>query len=476
MDSDLRFPKRFDRYRMLASIVWSISILSIWNQRFLSQNFQPVVHKLTTMFVNELHENKTMLMTTNTTIFVNELHENKTMLKTTNTTSHKKKKMLKTMNTTIFVNELHENKTMWRSTNTTNFMNELHENKTTWRSTNTTVIVNELDENKTMLITRNSSSVRRRKVKTPRAVMVIAAFPNDITRLSTLWSELECFSSQFDSIVVAAPYWSRNILDPVLKKATENIPILKNKEIIARYFVNDRYDVGLWCDAFRVKNQTTFGYKTQRSKKHNIKASLLNQFDHFVLINDSVWALEHSSDVLDALRGNQTLQMVSLSYSNLGEEHLIPHGFWLESVKRAFTVKGLRTFLNHKCVPASHPFYCPERTAAWRRKRCIVENFEIFASDLYPPGSLLGLYPSDVPPQFLEGKNPNAGGIRTWVGNVDYWEHLRETMAFPVAKASSRSIFVEEKKRRPNDFLTCSRYIDALVSLNLTFPSHNESL
>lgn len=326
---------------------------------------------------------------------------------------------------------------------------------------------------------------RKKDHSSPRAVLIIAVYPISWTRLSTLWSQLECFTSKIDAIVVAAPDWSRDILDPVLQKAKQSIPILREKMITARYFVNDRYDVGLWCDAVRVTNETTFGYSTTTrtpndTKNHDSQntsmvVSLLKQFDHFVLINDSVWAVEHSSEVLDALRiqrNNQTLQMVSLSYSHLGNETLIPHGFWLESVKRAFTMEGLTTFLKNKCVPATHSFYCPNRLAAWKRKRCIVENFEIDVSKLYPNGTLLGLYPSDVPSRYLEGKNLNVGGIRTWVVNLDYWEHyLREERNFPVAKASWSVLFEEAKKRRPDDFLTCSRYMGALRSLNLTWPS-----
>ena len=100
-------------------------------------------------------------------------------------------------------------------------------------------------------------------------------------------------------------------MQPFIQKAIESIPHLKDTEILIKYHVNDRYDVGLWCDSLK-----------------DTDGAVLNRYDDFVLINDSIWALEkHFNGVLDTLCENN-LTITSLNYVGT------PEVYWLESVFR----------------------------------------------------------------------------------------------------------------------------------------------
>ena len=294
-----------------------------------------------------------------------------------------------------------------------------------------------------------------------KAAMVIAVYPFDWTRVSSLWSQLECFSTNVDTIIVASPRRGRPILDVVIETAKKAIPVLNGKSIQTSYFLNDRYDVGLWCDALLEKSP-------------DFNASLLNEmdspFDSFLLINDSLWAMEHSSELLDSLRQNRSLAMVSLNFNDCSEEFCASHGFWLESVMRAFSRTGVRKFLTQKCVPSDHAHYCVDEPRI-ARKNCIVQNFEKDVVNLFSPGTVCGLYPGTVPTRFFpDGKPVYEFGKSTWVGNLKFWQYLRKELKFPAAKSSHPDILEQIKILRPQDLQTCTKYINELIVMNLTFP------
>jgi hypothetical protein len=62
------------------------------------------------------------------------------------------------------------------------------------------------------------------------AVLIIAAVPRSERHVVALWSELECFSLSFERIVIAAPLWSKDIIDSVISKAVSSIPSLPKVE------------------------------------------------------------------------------------------------------------------------------------------------------------------------------------------------------------------------------------------------------
>ena len=198
------------------------------------------------------------------------------------------------------------------------------------------------------------SSTNSTKISPRTAAFLIAVVPDNEVRFSALWSQLECLydKEKFQSIVIGAPDWAKkeNILQPFIQKAIESIPHLKDAEILIKYHVNDRYDVGLWCDSLK-----------------DMDGAVLNRYDDFVLINDSLWALEKNfTGVLDTLR-EKNLTMTSLNYSDKPNEF-----YWLESVFRGFNKKGMKRYMEHACVPANHRFWCRRKKAKKTRKRCIV--------------------------------------------------------------------------------------------------------
>ena len=94
--------------------------------------------------------------------------------------------------------------------------------------------------------------------------LIIATVPRDEDHARALWSHLECLTERIDRVLVAAPDvdWSRNIVEAIVQDFMlaaainqRSVPIIETV-----YFDNNRYDVGLWCDALATvpKNQATF--------------------------------------------------------------------------------------------------------------------------------------------------------------------------------------------------------------------------
>ena len=295
-------------------------------------------------------------------------------------------------------------------------------------------------------ITTSSKQIK----DTKKRVLIISAVPHNLRHIVALWSQLECFTVGIDHIFLAVPAWSREIISKIIELAKKSIPRFANEEVSVQieYFFNDRYDVGLWCDAIGSLN--------------------INKFDEFGLINDSVFALREFTDVFDAL-SVKNVSLTSLSYSytpkyfkgNPGPEY-----FWVESVYRGFTRGGINIFQKHSCVPADHPFFCPEKDD---NKACIINNFEHDLAIEFPCDKVFGIFPSDTPDVFLE-KNTHE----TWARNGGYWRALVKEANFPVAK-------VKERGQIPKLFSSphlneCTMYynqslIDA-IDLSLAKPRH----
>jgi hypothetical protein len=246
-------------------------------------------------------------------------------------------------------------------------------------------------------------------------LLVIAAVPRDDRHIWTLWSELECFTTNVDHVILSTPTWSRNITTKVMEEAKQIIPRFQDGRttIEAQFYKNDRYDVGLWCDALE-------------------KTSLFKQYFEIGLLNDSIFALREYTAIFDALK-NANISLSSLSYSysaknfrgGSGKEH-----FWVESVFRGLDKTGLQIFKNHSCLPADHPKFCHGQSTK-EQKGCIVNNFEHDLASHFPEGSVMGFYKSDAPP---ETRVRPYKAKMSWASNALYWKKLVEEEAFPVAK------------------------------------------
>ncbi len=273
-----------------------------------------------------------------------------------------------------------------------------------------------------------------------KAVMILATVPLDERHVMALWSELQCFTYRhIDHVLIAAPLWSESIIQTLLTKVKTDIPQFASNQVTisARFFRNDRYDVGLWCDAMETLPE--------------------DEYDDIVLLNDSLFALREFSGIVDILR-EHNLRMTSLNYVTTD-----PKGIWLESVFRGFDKPGVATFRNHSCVPATHPFFCPNEDSVIARKRCITENFEIAIARLYPPNKIQGLYLSDVPEDRWKRRRPYA----TWVVHSGYWRNVMVNQwNFPAAKVTNKSMI---RRLRSHWLRNCTNLFDMSYLEGLDF-------
>ena len=283
-----------------------------------------------------------------------------------------------------------------------------------------------------------------------KRVLVMAAVPRDKRHVLALWSQLECFTIAIDHVILATPLWSKEIISQIVDLARERIPRFSNGEVKIQpeYFLNDRYDVGLWCDAIGSLN--------------------MDEFDEFGLVNDSVFAMRNFTEIFDAL----SLKNVSLTSSGYSYTPKYLKGrsntshFWLESIYRTFTKTGIAIFQNYSCVPEDHPFFCPEEND---NKACIVNNFEHDLAIQYPCDKVYGVFPSDTPRSILR-KNRQ----RLWNKNLLYWKMLKQELDFPLAKVNQPK---QVRKLGPR-LKECTKYYDhsvELIDLSLAIPRHRRN-
>jgi len=277
---------------------------------------------------------------------------------------------------------------------------------------------------------------QKRESRTESAsTLLIAAYPVDTDRLVSVWSFLECFiDKRIRTIVVAAPDWAKdeNILEPFLRNATESIPYLEHIDIIIKYYVNDRYDVGLWCDSLYDENSKVF-----------------NDHDDFILVNDSILALHHYMGVLDLLQKHNNLAMTSLTYSNK------PY-YWLESFFRGFSKKGMKNYMHHMCKPANHTNWCRDKSKV-EAKRCIVDYFEVSVAGIFPHQETAGIYSADVPDEMIKIQRWEKKAM--WHFNFPYWYNLHKKLSFPIMK-SSNPVFLERALNLGVSPLACISHLD----------------
>jgi len=254
-------------------------------------------------------------------------------------------------------------------------------------------------------------------------VLVIASVPIEERHVVALWTELECFVGSASHVVITTTYWARPIIDQLLVRVRNDIPRFSSGEVTIEVFFydNERYDVGLWCDALQ---------------------GLRDRYQNFVLLNDSVFALREFDGVLHTLRSNN-LSMTSLTF-NVDKENRT----WLESVFRAFNGHSLSVFMNHSCVPQTHESFCKnvhrkskrkQKTVQRLRKRCITDYHEVaMAWEFTRPEQVAGLFNGTVPEDM---KSKGTSDFPTWVVNAKYWrEVLIKENDFPAAKVNQQAM------------------------------------
>jgi hypothetical protein len=317
----------------------------------------------------------------------------------------------------------------------------------------------------------SSSSIFMSRSKND-AVMIIAAIPLSERHLVALWSELECFvttikdsnsvttttggsgkTTNVNHVVISSAYWAKPIIEHVLKEVRLRIPLFLSKQVTieAQYYVNNRYDVGLFCDALQ---------------------GLISKYNDFILLNDSIFALRKFNGILEELHNrnhnhNQTkndttttasttaIKMTSLNYA---QHDKISDRNWLESVFRGFSSNnnnidndndtsssGISIFMNYSCVPDDHySFGLQIRRKSKKkaqfvqslRKRSITEYHEVGMAFEFLPEEVSGLYPGKVPLDMIN-KTDERTKFPTWVLHEPYWRNvLIGEHNFPAAKVN----------------------------------------
>lgn len=250
-----------------------------------------------------------------------------------------------------------------------------------------------------------------------KRVLIIAAVPSSEIRIMTLWSELECFTEAVDHVIITAPLWAEPFISHVIRLAKKYIPHFINGQVTieSKYFMNNRYDVGLWCDAY-----------------NSLKPG---SYDEYGMINDSVLALRKFSAIFDNVaHRNVSLSSISYSYTSKGNVGYGPEHYYVLSIFRVFDNEGINIFKGHSCKTEEHPMFCPDLDD---NKACIIDNFEIDLAKEYPCQKVHGLYPADSMGPLVRRDETK----RIWIKNTRYWRLLVDYMGFPIAKSNEAEQF-----------------------------------
>uniref|UniRef100_A0A7S4ADZ8 Uncharacterized protein n=1 Tax=Pseudo-nitzschia australis TaxID=44445 RepID=A0A7S4ADZ8_9STRA len=296
-----------------------------------------------------------------------------------------------------------------------------------------------------------------------RRVLVIAAAPRSIKHIVSLWSSLECFTADVDHVVLSAPTWSQPIMERFLAQASFKIPRFSSGRVTLEGMVavNDRYDVGLWCDALAQMGIEPTSVSASAGgdidEKNRALSTSSSPFDEISLLNDSVYALREFTGVASALK-DRNVSMTSLNYCLNDLQGTGPSHYWLESVWRGFDERGIRTFVDYSCRPVSDPLFCNQKW--WGQKGCIVENFERAMARQFPREDISGIFPSDVPKELLTRKHSHP----TWVRHPPYWDRLVKEQDFPASKLNWKGMIDSIDDERLDK---CTMHLDRLWLLDV---------
>lgn len=279
-----------------------------------------------------------------------------------------------------------------------------------------------------------------------RSIMVIATYPEDKKKYASVWSQLQCFSDEFDKIIISSPVQFKRSVNDFLDQVYVKMPGLRHKTVTS-FYVNDRYDLGLWCDSLL------------EGKYINIEGE--TTYDNFMLINDIVLAVENTNAFVSSLQKTQA-EMISLNYwgeknNNFGNDP--EKKFWVESPLRVFSRDGMTIFVNKICAlpKIDWEIHCPHlrinptyKTYQQKRKRCIVELTEVNVVDHFDLDRVHGFFRGN------DGKNSH------WGNSFSYWNNLRGR-GFPATKVSNVENFEQIKAKKRLDLERCTRGFDSWI-------------
>lgn len=300
--------------------------------------------------------------------------------------------------------------------------------------------------------------------------MIIATYPSNDIKIAAIWSQLECFAGDFDKIIISAPQAFESIVTRLLEEVTARMPDVARR-LEAQYYVNDRYDAGLWCDALiQGRNLLPLPSSAQNTLHLGGRSPVFvggaSRYDRFLLINDSMMAVEPTNLFLESLAATNA-SLISLNY--WGDKHSVHQNatdlekYWLESPLRAFSLEGAQIYAENIC-PLQRIEWRKDCKHMWtsmfgsgneyRKKRCIVEKTEMNVVDHYRLDKVHGLFPGfDGESHWNDQMGLEERG--QWGKNYTYWMSLRDR-SFPVLKNSDESVFETAKLERRQDLKRCT--------------------
>ena len=121
--------------------------------------------------------------------------------------------------------------------------------------------LSELTLSNHQLLIQHQSHLQLNVTTTTTTTMIIATYPSTEVRLNAIYSHLKCLSEGVDRIIVSAPDWSHDVMSNFSMHIQSRLSHEIYKKITFQFYINDRYDAGLWCDALddemKERNTTT---------------------------------------------------------------------------------------------------------------------------------------------------------------------------------------------------------------------------
>lgn len=289
-----------------------------------------------------------------------------------------------------------------------------------------------------VIINSSSTSAPRIQINTTdiQTVLIIATVPYSANHVMALWTQLECVTDGIDRVLISAPdtTWSKEIIAHVIKLFTQ----LSNSttfRLEAAFHLNNRYDVGLWCDGIDYINaQNTWVTSTDIPRAVfliNDSAAALRRYDE--LTNRIVTATQiEQRNKTDNAEGSIKLISLNGELSTPGQNKF----FWVESVYRGLTPDGATIFYQHSCSEKKRKACIGKRGIA--AKDCFVDRFEHTLSRSYSPLDLDIMFPSFPPKEWntslWEARNGRFWRREQWLQGTRFFWYLYEVHDFPFRK------------------------------------------
>ena len=308
-------------------------------------------------------------------------------------------------------------------------------------------------------------------------VLIIATAPYSADHVMALWTQLECITDGIDRVLISAPdtSWSKEIISLVIDHFTKLSSNVTTFILEAAFNVNNRYDVGLWCDGIdHICDHdpiTTSAAAPRAIFLINDSAPALQRYD--ALTNQTVAANQNNqlsnSNTTNNMNNRGSVKLISLNgdltYPKMDKT-------WVESVYRDLTPDGLSTFYQHSCSAKQR------RKCACKRddnaKNCIVEHFEIALAREYLPLELDVMFPAFPPKEWNTSSwEASNGPIQRsywehWLYGKQYFWYLYEVHDFPFRK-------LKWPEGRPPSTSQCLELLDGKTHFfdKLPYPSND---